>query len=155
MRELPEPKLSLLGHMELSVAKPHLPKKTPIGNRRIIQVTGGKFEGEYFNAKVLPGGDDWITVREDGTIIQDVRITLETDDEEIILMTYRGVRTGDRSVLNRLDQGEEVDPDEYYFRTNPVFETGSEKYHWMNNRIFISNGIRMPESVSYSIYTVE
>ena len=118
-------------------------------------MTGGKFEGEYFNAKVLPGGDDWITVREDGTIIQDVRITLETDDEEIILMTYRGVRTGDRSVLNRLDQGEEVDPDEYYFRTNPVFETGSEKYHWMNNRIFISNGIRMPESVSYSIYTVE
>ncbi|HBV24087.1 MAG TPA: DUF3237 domain-containing protein [Jeotgalicoccus sp.] len=155
MRELPEPKLSLLGHMELNVAKPYLPGKTPIGTRRIIQVTGGKFEGEHFNATVLPGGDDWITVREDGTIIQDVRITLETDDKELILMSYRGIRTGDPSVLRRLDKGEEVDPEEYYFRTNPIFETASEKYHWMNNRIFVSNGIRMPEGVSYSIYTVE
>lgn len=155
MRELPEPKLSLLGHMELSVAKPYLPGKTPIGNRRIIQVTGGKFEGHYFNATVLPGGDDWITVREDGTVIQDVRITLETDDKELILMTYRGIRTGDPSVLARLDQGEAVDPKDYYFRTNPIFETASEKYHWLNNRIFVSTGIRLPEGVSYSIYTVE
>ncbi|MDB0580859.1 DUF3237 domain-containing protein [Salinicoccus roseus] len=155
MRELPQPKLELLGHMELSVAKPHLPGQTPIGRRRIIQVTGGKFEGEYFNATVLPGGDDWITVREDGTIIQDVRITLETDDNEIILMTYRGIRTGPQEVLDRLDQGENVDPEEYYFRTNPVFETASEKYHWLNNRIFVSNGIRLPEGVSYSIYTVK
>lgn len=155
MRELPEPKLSLLGHMELNVAKPYLPGKTPIGTRRIIQVTGGKFEGEHFNAAVLPGGDDWITVRADGTIIQDVRITLETDDKELILMSYRGIRTGDPSILAQLDNGEEVDPEDYYFRTNPIFETASEKYHWMNNRIFVSNGIRMPEGVSYSIYTVE
>lgn len=155
MKELPQPELKLLGHMELSVAKPYLPGKTPIGNRRIIQVTGGKFEGEHFNAVVLPGGDDWITVREDGTIIQDVRITLETDDKALILMTYRGIRTGDPSVLKRLDNGENVDPEEYYFRTNPIFETASEKYHWLNNRIFVSNGIRLPEGVSYSIYTVE
>lgn len=155
MRHLAAPELSFLCDMELTVEGAHLPGKTPIGNRRIIRVTGGKLRGEKLNADVVPGGDDWITVREDGTIIQDVRILLETDDKELILMTYRGIRTGSREVLQRLDNGEDVDPDEYYFRTAPIFETAAEKYDWLNRKIFISKGIRLPQGVNYSIYTVE
>lgn len=155
MRHLEAPELSFLCDMELTVEGAHLPGKTPIGNRRIIRVTGGKLRGEKLTAEVIPGGDDWITVREDGTIIQDVRILLQTEDNALILMTYRGVRTGSKEVLGRLDAGEEVDPSEYYFRTAPIFETADPKYDWLNRRIFISNGIRLPNGVNYSIYTVE
>lgn len=155
MKHLAAPKLSFLCDMELAVEGAHLPGVTPIGNRRIIRVTGGQLRGEQLNADVIPGGDDWITVREDGTVIQDVRILLETDDKKLILMTYRGIRTGPKEVLKRLDQGEDVNPDEYYFRTAPIFETASEKYDWLNRKIFISNGIRLPQGVNYSIYTVE
>lgn len=155
MRHLEVPELSFLCDMELTVEAAHLPGETPIGNRRIIRVTGGKLRGEKLTADVIPGGDDWITVREDGTIIQDVRILLETKDNALILMTYRGVRTGTKKVLGRLDAGEDVDPSEYYFRTAPIFETADPKYDWLNRRIFISNGIRLPDGVNYSIYTVE
>lgn len=155
MRHLPAPSLSFLCDMELTVEKAHLPGTTPIGTRRIIRVTGGSLRGEKLNAEVIPGGDDWITVREDGTIIQDVRILLETTDKELIMMTYHGIRTGDAEVLKRLDNNEEVDPDAYYFRTSPIFETASEKYDWLNRRIFVSRGIRLPGKVNYSIYTVE
>lgn len=155
MKHLDAPKLSFLCDMELSVEKAHLLRETPIGNRRIIRVTGGRLIGNKLTAEVVPGGDDWITVREDGTIIQDVRILLKTDDNALILMTYRGIRTGPKEVLERLDKGEEVDEDEYYFRTSPIFETNDERYYWLNNRVFVSNGIRLPAGVSYSIYTVE
>lgn len=155
MRHLPPPSLSFLADMELSVEQAHLPGKTPAGTRRIIRVTGGLLKGDRLNAKVIPGGDDWITVQEDGTIIQDVRILLETKEKELILMTYRGIRTGHAEVLKRLDNKEDVNPDDYYFRTAPIFETASEKYDWLNKRLFVSRGIRLPEGVNYSIYVVE
>ena len=155
MRHLPPPTLSFLADMELMVEAAHLPGKTPVGNRRIIRVTGGSLRGERLNATVIPGGDDWITVQDDGTIIQDVRILLETEDKELIMMSYRGIRTGDADVLKRLDNREDVDPDQYYFLTAPIFETSSEKYNWLNKRLFVSRGIRLPDGVNYSIYTVE
>ncbi|WP_340084777.1 DUF3237 domain-containing protein [Siminovitchia sp. FSL H7-0308] len=155
MKHLPAPALSFLCDMELTVEGAHLLGKTPIGNRRIIRVTGGALRGDKLTAEVIPGGDDWITVRDDGTIIQDVRILLKTDDGELILMTYRGIRTGEPEVLQRLDNNEEVDPDEYYFRTAPIFETASSKYDWLNRRLFVSRGIRLPGKVNYSIYVVD
>ncbi|MFB5934549.1 DUF3237 domain-containing protein [Peribacillus frigoritolerans] len=129
-------------------------ERLPIGNRRIVRVSGGDFEGEGIRGEIVPGGDDWIIVREDGTIIQDVRLMLRTDDEAIILMTYRGIRTGPLSVLERLDRGEEVDNSEYYFRTTPTFETASEKYNFLNQKVFISIGKKTSGKVLYSIYTV-
>lgn len=155
MKHLEAPSLSFLCEMELFVEEAHLLGKTPIGSRRIIRVTGGKLRGEKLHANVIPGGDDWITVRKDGTIIQDVRILLKTVDEALILMTYRGIRTGSEAVLQRLNEGEEVHPSEYYFRTVPIFETASSEYDWLNRRVFISTGIRLAEGVNYSIYTVE
>ncbi|MBD8005186.1 DUF3237 domain-containing protein [Bacillus norwichensis] len=155
MRHLPAPSLSFLCDMELTVEGAHLPGKTPIGNRRVIRVTGGFLKGDRLTAEVIPGGDDWITIREDGTIIQDVRILLKTDDGELIMMSYRGIRTGEPEVLQRLDNNEEVDPGEYYFRTAPIFETASVKYDWLNRRLFVSRGIRLPGKVNYSIYTVD
>lgn len=155
MRHLKAPSLSFLCDMELAVEEAHILGKTPVGNRRIIRVTGGKLRGKKLNADVIPEGDDWITVREDGTIIQDVRILLKTEDDVLLLMTYRGIRTGSKEVLKRLDEGEEVDPKEYYFRTAPIFETADPKYDWLNRRIFVSNGIRLSNGVNYSIYTVE
>lgn len=149
------PTLTFLFDLELSVEKAHLPGVTPIGNRRIIRVEDGYFNGPHVNGKVVPGGDDWITVREDGTVIQDVRILLETDDNELIMMSYRGIRTGPKEVLARLDNNEAVNRDEYYFRTNPIFETAAKKYDWMNKMVFVSTGQRLDGKVRYSVYQVD
>src|SRR5690625_6198029 len=127
--------------MDLTVENAHLPGKTPIGNRRIIRVIGGQLQGDKLNAIVVPGGDDWITVQEDGTIIQDVRILLQTEEKELILMTYRGIRTGPIEVLKRLDNGEQVDPKEYYFRTTPIFETDRKSTRLNSSHVAISYAV--------------
>ncbi len=79
----------------------------------------GVFEGPGLKGRVLPGGSDWIVVRRDGVLIQDVRVVLQTDDGHNVLMSYRGMRHGPELVIERVDNGEDPDPSEYYFRTTP------------------------------------
>src|SRR4051795_1749389 len=96
---------------------------TPNGHRRIATVSGGTFKGERMNGTVqAPPGGDWILVRPDGTMVLDVRLTLETDDNQLVYMSYRGLRHGPKDVMARLNAGEAVDPATYYFRSTPVLK---------------------------------
>ncbi len=60
--------------------------KTPVGDRQIASVPSGYFQGERLNGTILPSGSDWQTVREDSSIMIDVRTLLETDDGATIRM---------------------------------------------------------------------
>lgn len=40
--------------------------RTPQGERRIINILGGRVEGPRLSAEVLPGGADWPIVHADG-----------------------------------------------------------------------------------------
>ena len=61
---------------------------TPLGHRRIVRVTGGRFTVPKLRGTVLPGGGDWLVERRDGTRVLDVRITLKTDDGHLIYAHY-------------------------------------------------------------------
>lgn len=128
---------------------------TPAGQRRIAHVTGGAFKGERLSGTIhaAPGGD-WILVRPDGATVLDVRITLETDDQQLIYMTYRGIRHGPAEVMARLAKGEAVDPASYYFRTTPAFETASPKYDWLNRIVALATGRREKSGPVYEVYEV-
>lgn len=97
---------------------------------------------------------DWILVRADGSVLLDVRLTLKTDDDALIYMSYRGIRHSSPEVAKRLARGESVDPTDYYFRTAPVFETGSDKYEWMNNIICVAVGERLAGEVRYAVFEI-
>ncbi len=128
---------------------------TPNGQRRIASVSGGTFKGERMNGTVQsPPGGDWILVRPDGAMVLDVRLTLETDDNQLIFMTYRGLRHGPKDVIARLNAGEAVDPSLYYFRSTPVFETASQKYDWLNRIIAVGTGRREPSGPIYEVFEV-
>lgn len=128
---------------------------TPLGRRRIANVTGGDFEGERLRGTVVgaPAGD-WLLQRNDGVTVLDVRLLLRTDDGEHIYMAYRGVRHGPADVMARLAAGEPVDPGTYYFRIAPVFETAAKKYAWMNKIVAVGVGRRDPTGPTYSIEEV-
>jgi hypothetical protein len=127
----------------------------PKGLREIAPVTGGSFEGPEKMGKVLPFGADWLVTRSDGAWELDIRITLETDDGELIYAYYRGIIDISPEILDRIySKGEDVDPSEYYFRTSPVFETGSEKYMWLNKIICVGVGKLSPGKVEYKIYQI-
>ncbi|MBT3535273.1 MAG: DUF3237 domain-containing protein [Rhodospirillaceae bacterium] len=129
--------------------------QTPVGNRRVAEVGGGTFEGPRLRGKILPAAaGDWLIFRPDGVLQLDVRLTLETDDGAYIYMTYRGVRHGPEDVIARLNAGEDVDASEYYFRTAPFFETGAEKYAWLNSIICVGTGHRLPAGPVYRVFEV-
>src|SRR6266542_2772682 len=125
---------------------------TPYGERRIVRITGGTFEGPKLRGVVLPEGGDWLLLRHDGVLQLDVRATLQTDDDELNYMTYRGYRHGPQAVIEHLNRGEAVDPSEYYFRTAPFFETGSQKYAWLNGIVSVGTGERVPSGPIYTVY---
>lgn len=128
---------------------------TPVGHRRIIDITGGVFEGERIKGKVLAGGADWQIIRGDGSTYLDTRYTLETDDGALIYITNPGYRHGPPEVIAKLMAGEKVDPASYYFRSTPWFETSAPRYDWLNKTIFVAAGEREKAAVKLHIYEVK
>ena len=151
---LPEPRFELLFKMSLEVEEPVPIGQTHAGDRRMVGVSGGAFEGPRIRGRVLPGGSDWIVVRRDGVLIQDVRLVLRTDDGQDILMSYRGMRHGPEDVMERVDGGEDPDPSEYYFRTAPVFEAPEGEYEWLSKLMAFAVGRRRATGVTYAVYAI-
>jgi hypothetical protein len=127
---------------------------TPGVNRRIGLVSGGSFEGQRLSGQVIDGGSDWQAVRADGSTTLDVRLVLKTDDDAMIVMTYRGVRHGPPDVIARMERGEAVDPASYYFRINPTFETAATTYDWLNRILAVGIGHRQDDGPIYSVFEV-
>jgi hypothetical protein len=140
--------------MELDVRPLIMVGGSPGAFRRIGVVPGGVFQGERLSGKVMEGGSDWQTVRSDGATTLDVRLSLETGDGALIGMTYRGIRRGPPDVIARIERGEVVDPASYYFRTNPVFETGDPRYDWLNGILAIGIGHRLAGGPVYSVFEI-
>ncbi|HYM04345.1 MAG TPA: DUF3237 domain-containing protein [Stellaceae bacterium] len=128
--------------------------ETPYGVRRIARFERGSFDGPRLRGTVLPGGGGWMLLRRDGVLDIEVRIVLETDDQQMIYMHWKGFRHGPEDVIGRLNRGEPVDPASYYFRTTPYFETSSEKYSWLNRICSIATGSRVGERRGFDVYQV-
>jgi hypothetical protein len=153
-REMTELRLRPLFLFELAVKPASVIGKTPGVDRRVGEITGGRFEGERLRGKILSGGSDWQAVRADGAWMLDVRCVMETDDGALIGMTYRGIRHGPKEVLDRIAKGEIVNPALYYMRATPYFETASEKYHFLNLVAAVAYGHRLATGPIYSVFEI-
>jgi len=138
----------------ITLAPPQELGEAPLGRRRIIPITGGRVEGARLNGIVLPGGADWQIVRGDGVADLDARYTVETHDGALVYVRNRGLRHGRPEVLARLARGEDVDPAEYYMRTQPWFETGDARYAWLNRTISVGTGARRAAAVELEFFEV-
>ncbi len=125
------------------------------GGRRFIAFEGGTFVGrDDLRGMVLEGGVDWQTVRPDGVIEIDAHYTLRTGSGETVEVRSRGVRKATESVFARLERGEEVDPDEYYFRTHVRLTTSAPRLSFLNDLIAISTGRRDRAVVRIDVHEV-
>lgn len=146
--------LQFLFGAEVTLAPAQELGETPLGRRRIIPITGGSFRGERLAGRVLPGGADWQLIRTDGVAELDARYTLETEDRALIYVRNFGYRHGPAEVIQRLAAGEPVDPSLYYMRTTPRFETGAERYRWLNRIICVATGARRAAAVELEVFEV-
>jgi Protein of unknown function (DUF3237) len=152
---LPEPRLSLVYRVEAVLGDPLDFGEVSCGRRRIVPQTGGTFEGPHMKGKLLPGvSADWQIVLPGGTVLGDIRYTLQTDDGALLYVQSRGVRHGSPEVLERLGRGEDVDASEYTFRTSTQIETASPELDWLNEGVFVSVGGRLQGTVIYETYLV-
>ena len=124
------------------------------GVRRIIPVTGGEVRGERVNGKVCAFGADFQIIRPNELIELEAKYAFETDDGAVIYVENKGLRFGPVELLQQLKRGEPVDPKLIYFRTVPKFETGSEKYRWLMENLFIGSAARHADHVVVDVHQV-
>jgi hypothetical protein len=153
--QLPDPRLTRIFHLEVTLGQPLDLGETTQGHRRIVPWEGGAFTGPELNGEVIPGASaDWQVLLPDGIALADIRYTLRTEGGELLYGRSRGVRHGSAEVLARLARGEDVDASEYTFRTATEIETAAPALDWLNKGVFISVGGRRPGGVSYETYLV-
>jgi len=153
--EPPKPKLEYLGRWYVDLIAPiwELGQTSDLGKRRIIPITGGKFEGPNIKGVILNNGADWQIVTKDGLAIIDTRYLLQSDDGALIYLQTKGYRYGPPDIMARVGKGEVVDPKLYYFRVYMTFETASVKYAWLNRAMAIAFAMRLGNAVVYDAYT--
>ena len=64
------------------------------------------------------------------------------------------MRHGPADVVAQIEKGQVVDPNSYYFRINPMFETTSPKYDWINRILAIGIGHRRADGPIYSVFEI-
>ncbi|MGQ9426274.1 DUF3237 domain-containing protein [Gilvimarinus sp. F26214L] len=148
------PLLEPLLRVRLRVAPPRQLGQTPLGTRRFVRILGGEFQGEGLEGQVLEGGGDWLLQRGDDSFQLDARYTLQTAGGELIYVQDSGLRHGAAETMQRLANGEAVDPAHYYFRTSARLETGSATYDWLNGLIVVGSGARGADGVVVDFFAV-
>lgn len=161
----PDPRVKALGDIStrhlfdiLVDLNPRLDIGTgPLGRRILFGSAGGSFHGPRLRGQVLPGGGDWALFRPDGAMTLDVRLTLRTHDDALVHMTYSGrwvIPPDLRAGLADPSRRHHIDPARYYFRTNPLFETGAQQYAWLNDIVCVGSGYLIDGGIAYKIAQV-
>ena len=119
------PTLEFVFEEIVTLGEVSMPGETARGERIIIPITGGSFEGPDIKGVVVPGGWDWQLRRADGCTEVEAYYFLHTDDEVLINVVNRGVIcTGEGGAMQPV-------------RTHPVFEAPRGKYEWLSRNAFV------------------
>ena len=113
----------------------------PKGTRLVVDVESIEVESDRVKASLAAtDAADWLTLSEDGSIgCVDVRFTLKTDDGAYIYVEYAG----------RADMANGL------IATAPTFQTGDERYAWLNKIQAVGAGaLEENGRLIYSLYEV-
>ena len=141
------PRFEFLMNIAADVGEVHTMGGGPLGERRVVAIVGGRFEGPQLRGVIEPGGADWQIVRADGVLDIDARYAIRTDAGARIRVVSQGYRHGPPEVLAALGRGEAVPPQRYFFRTVMRFETGAPDLEWLNCTIAVASAERKARQV--------
>ncbi|MDA0637843.1 DUF3237 domain-containing protein [Nonomuraea sp. MCN248] len=127
---------------------------TPTATRLIASISHGSVEGPGLCGEFLAGGGDWITVGSDGVARMDVRALIRTHDGELVHLTSTGRVTLPDTAISRFTAGETIAWNEMHARSAPLFETGAERYAWLNSTVTVAVNELALDHVDYRVYRV-
>lgn len=121
----PAPELEYVCELRVTCDPAYTVGNTSKGQRVIIPITGGTFEGPKMRGTVLPGGADYQLVdRDKGRTELEAIYSIRTDDNVNIHIRNCGLLCNSEG--------------EFYFRTATKFEAPEDsKYDWLNRAIFV------------------
>lgn len=125
VQEPAAPELEFVVQLHVELGQTYSVGKTTHGQRTIIPITGGTFEGPDIKGEVLPGGADYQMAD---------AVTGHTEVEAIYC-----IRTDDGVSIHVRNNGIiAMGPDGMYFTCAPKFEAPADsKYAWLNNKLFV------------------
>jgi hypothetical protein len=138
-QDAPAPAVEFVFQETVTLGKAVEVGKTIRGERRIIPITGGHFEGPSIKGEIVPGGWDWQLTRSDGCTDVKADYFLKTDDGVVINV----VNTGE------ICPGEKGAP--AAVRTHPVFEPPLGKYEWLGRQAFVGTLGMAPASAGPAV----
>ncbi len=141
-----------LGSLEVEVGPVVSLGPGPYGERRFVDILGGRVRGEDLNGTVVPGGADWQVVRADGVVDIEAHYSLLLDDGARLEIVSSGYRHGPADVLQRLGRGEPVAASEYFFRTFVRFQSGAPRLAHFNRTLAVAVGARRARRVELTLH---
>jgi hypothetical protein len=130
-----------LGTADVKISEPIMMPGGPSGTRAIIEIMSAEYKGERLRAKLKGvAAADWAVVSPTGIGLMDVRLTIETEDGALIYVSYGG----------RVDLSTGMEGAIVY--TAPRFETGDERYEWMNKIQAVAKGVISGGVLRYELY---
>jgi len=134
--------LESLGTLAITIERQTLLSTTPAGGRLVGEAADCRWEGPGISARQLGrSASDWVRIHADGSMSVDARILLQTHDGATIALSYLG--KADRSPA----EGGTI-------FTTPRFETGDERYGWLNAIQAVGKGRREGMSLIYELYAL-
>lgn len=122
------PQLEFAFQLRVTLGETFSISNTQHGQRTVIPITGGTFEGPQLKGTILNGGADYQLNTEHRTELEAI-YCIKTDDGVNIHVRNRGI------IYNGKD--EQGNPS-FYFKAAPQFEAPADsKYGWLNNALFV------------------
>jgi Protein of unknown function (DUF3237) len=143
MSSADQPSLTAIGQLRVHVAPPVELGLSPLGRRRMIAILGGEMDGEIGTGTVLPGGADWQTVHDDGSVTITAEYTIQFTEGDVMTLRSIGVRA--------FRDGTDSPP---HFRTSIVFAAESHRAA-VNHNLYVSTGSREGNTVTLNLFRVD
>lgn len=126
------------------------------GRRQLIAITGGEIVGFAlpFDGVVLPDGVDSQVVRPNGRAELSARYGVRLHDGRSFYIQNDGIRTVPAEYVETVLSGGIAPAEVYYCVTRPQFEVYDESLEILNERVFVCNATRYPDSISLEYYMV-
>lgn len=138
MSDLPQPRLEFAFEARVDVDPMVHVGGSGADALLFFPITGGTVSGPRLRGEVLAGGGDWATDRGDLVTELEARYLIRADDGAVIDIVNRGFhRAASQEQLDRMDAGEDVPEDEYYYRTSPMFRTDAPQHRWLTHTVFV------------------
>ena len=124
------------------------------GERRFVPILRGSVQGTELSGDLLEGGVDWQVQRADGVTDISAHYVIRTADGALIEVQSDGLRHGPPEVMARLARGEDVPPQDYFFRTLVRLTTGHANWLHLNKVMAIATGRREARRVVLDFWRI-